>query len=138
MNTDCNILSAGKGKHLFCTLLEKDYGKSVSLGYIFYDKDGMLLEEPYLLEAKDFEEITDPQIENPEPSYFGLPESGFTYADAKAAVVKVYYSYDDQIALMLNYEEYPDRYAEAYQEMQQWREVAGEVAKKLVGEEDNE
>lgn len=128
-------LIADKGKVLYCTFLESNYGREVSLGYVYYDKDGVLLEEPYLLEAKDFEEITDPQIENPEPSYFGLPESGFTYADAKAAVVKVYYSYDDQIALMLNYEEYPDRYAEAYQEMQQWREVAGEVAKKLVGEE---
>lgn len=128
-------LIADKGKVLWCTFLEANYGREISLGYVYYDKDGQKLLEPYLLEAKDFEEITDPQIENPEPSYFGLPESGFTYADAKAAVVKVYYSYDDQIALMLNYEEYPDRYAEAYQEMQQWREVAGEVAKKLVGEE---
>ena len=126
-------LIADKGKVLYCIFLESNYGREVSLGYVYYDKEGVLLEEPYLLEAKDFEEITDPQIENPEPSYFGLPESGFTYADAKAAVVKVYYSYDDQIALMLNYEEYPEKYAEAYQEMQQWREVAAEVAKKLIG-----
>jgi hypothetical protein len=69
------------------------------------------------------------------PSYFGLPESGFTYAQAKAAVVKMYYSYDDRIALMLNYQENPEDYTTAYQEMQSWREVAGQVAKKLVGEE---
>lgn len=128
-------LIADKGKVLYCTFLESNYGREVSLGYVYYDKDGVLLEKPYLLEAKDFEEITDPQIENPEPSYFGLPESGFTYANAKAAVVKVYYSYDDQIALMLNYEEYPEKYEQLYQEMQQWREVAGQVAKELVGEE---
>lgn len=135
MNLNNSVLSAGKGKHLFCTLLEKDYGVSVSLGYIFYDKDGELLEEPYLLGEKDFEEIIDPQIENPQPSYFGLPESGFTYADAKAAVVKVYYSYDDQIALILNYARNPEQYEAAYNEMQAWRDVAGEVAKKLIGEE---
>lgn len=128
-------LIADKGKVLWCTFLEFNYGRDVSLGYVYYDKDNVLLEEPYLLEAKDFEEIVDPQITNPEPSYYGLPERGFTYADAKAAVVKVYYSYDDQIALMLNYDENPEKYEEAYREMQQWREVAGHVAKKLVGEE---
>lgn len=128
-------LIADKGKVLYCTFLESNYGREVGLGYIYYDKDGKRLEEPYLLELKDFKEILDPQIENPQPSYFGLPESGFTYADAKAAVVKVYYSYDDQIALMLNYAENPEEYADAYQEMQWWRDIAGQVAKKLVGEE---
>lgn len=128
-------LIADKGKVLYCTFLESNYGREVSLGYVYYDKDGVLLKEPYLLEAKDFEDITDPQIKNPEPNYFGLPERGFTYADAKAAVVKVYYSYDDQIALMLNYAKNPEQYQAAYGEMQAWRDIAGEVAKKLIGEE---
>ena len=135
MTKNGNKITADKGKVLYCTFLEANYGREVNLGYVYYDKDRVKLEEPYLLTENDFEEITDPAVENPTPSDYGLPEKGFTYADAKATVVKVYYSYDDQIALMLNYAENPEQYEVAYNEMQAWRDVAGEVAKKLVGEE---
>ena len=122
-------LIADKGKVLYCTFLESVYGKEVSLGNIYYDKNGILLKEPYLLEMKDFEEINegDAELYNNiiKPLIFNA-----SYADIKTAIIKLKYSNDDQIALMLNYQDDPEKYYEAYNEMQNWRDKASKLAKK--------
>lgn len=121
-------LIADKGKVLYCTFLESVYGKEISLGNIYYDKNGILLKEPYLLEMKDFREIDESDVElcqRINPLMFNA-----SYADIKTAIIKLKYSNDDQIALMLNYQDDSEKYYEAYNEMQDWRNKASELAKK--------
>jgi len=131
MKIDGNHIKAEIGKSLYCTWSESDFGHDVWLGYIYY-KNGIKLEIPYLLTENDFVEVEDSLIENGTASDFGLPHNGFTYAEAKSAIVKMYYSYDDQIALMLNYAKNPEEYKEKYQEMQAWRDIAAYIASRLT------
>ena len=119
-------LMADKGKVLYCTFLESVFGKEVSLGNIYYDKNGILLKEPYLLEMEDFKEIDESDIELCE----NIKPFNASYADIKTAIIKLKYSNDDQIALMLNYQDDSEKYYEAYNEMQDWRNKASELAKK--------
>lgn len=119
-------LIADKGKVLYCTFLESVYGKEISLGNIYYDKNGILLKEPYLLEMKDFREIDESDIELCE----NIKPFNASYADIKTAIIKLKYSNDDQIALILNYQDDPEKYYEAYNEMQNWRDKASKLAKK--------
>lgn len=55
-----------------------------------------------------------------------------SYAEVKSDVVKVRYSYDDQIALMINYQDDQEKYRKAYEEMQQWRNIASYIAKEIT------
>lgn len=119
-------LIADKGKVLYCTFLESIFGKEVSLGNIYYDKNGILLKEPYLLEMKDFKEIDESDIELCE----NIKPFNASYTDIKTTIIKLKYSNDDQIALILNYQDNPEKYYEAYNEMQNWRDKASELAKK--------
>ena len=130
MKKEGNQIKSDVGKTLLCNWDGENYGYEFWLGYAYY-KDGEALSEPYLLTENDFTEIDDPWIEEVTANELGL-QNGFTYGDAKAAVVKVRYSYDDQIALMLNYEENPQKYEEAYIDMQKWRDVASTIAKRLI------
>lgn len=97
---------------------------------------GQRMVPPYTYTESDFSEVDDPDFPVFTKESLGLPD-GFSYADAKAAVVKTRYSYDDQIALMLNYERQPGTYGMDYEEMQYWRDIATEVAQRLVEEEGN-
>lgn len=54
-----------------------------------------------------------------------------TYADAKKFVVSKRYTNDDQIAIMLNKDE-DEESALAFQKMQEWREWASILAKKIM------
>ena len=60
----------------------------------------------------------------------GAPET-MDYKGIKAAIIKVKYSNDDQIAIILNREDSQEDEAR-YQEMQRWREFAAGVAKIVV------
>ena len=131
MNREGNILTASSGKILHCLWDGSDRGRRTALGCEHY-RGGERLEKPYLLTEEDFVETDDPWIGEVSAADLGLKE-GFTYADAKAAVVKMRYSQDDQMALMLNYAEDPDGYGDAYREMQSWRKVAAMVAGRLTG-----
>lgn len=95
---------------------------------------GERMEPPYNYTQADFEEVDDPDFPTLTKESLGL-QDGFSYADAKSAVVKTRYSYDDQIALMLNHERDPETYGADYDEMQYWRDIATEVAQRLVEEE---
>ena len=118
-----NIIVAEKGKVLFYKPEQKVWGKSARLA----DYKGHILEE------SDFEEV---DISNADGFAVidGL-EFDFrnkSYAYIKTTIIKIRYSNDDQIALMLNHEKSPQDYAEAYAAMQQWRDYAAEVANQLT------
>lgn len=55
-----------------------------------------------------------------------------TYADAKKFVVEKKYSNDDQIAIILNKDEDDEESMLAYQKMQEWRDWASVVARKII------
>ena len=55
-----------------------------------------------------------------------------TYADYKKAIIQKKYSNDDQIAIILNKDSGDDLDILAYQKMQEWREWASIVAKKIM------
>ena len=54
------------------------------------------------------------------------------YGDYKKAIVQKKYSNDDQIAIILNKDNGLEEDLFAYQKMQEWREWASTVAKKIV------
>jgi hypothetical protein len=54
------------------------------------------------------------------------------YGDYKKAIIQKKYSNDDQIAIMLNKDSGLEEDLFAYQKMQEWREWASIVAKKIV------
>lgn len=60
-----------------------------------------------------------------------LIENG-TYDDYKTKMIKVRYSNDDQIAIMLNKDSRDEEDALAYQKMQEWREYAAKIAKNII------
>lgn len=55
-----------------------------------------------------------------------------TYADYKKALIKKKYSNDDQIAIMLNKDSGEEIDLLAYDKMQEWREWASIVAKRIL------
>ena len=54
------------------------------------------------------------------------------YGDYKKAIIQKKYSNDDQIAIMLNKDSGLEEDLFAYQKMQEWREWASVVAKKIM------
>ena len=54
------------------------------------------------------------------------------YGDYKRAMVQKKYSNDDQIAIILNKDSGEEADLEAYTKMQEWREWASVVAKKVI------
>lgn len=55
-----------------------------------------------------------------------------TYADYKKAIIQKKYSNDDQIAIMLNKDSGEEIDLLAYQKMQEWRDWASLVVKKIM------
>ena len=128
MVVEGSYIIADLGKVLYCTFDGVMYGREVILGYVYYAK-GEPLQEAHLLTAEEFIEIEDPLIAEMKAKYDGKTPS---YAEVKSDVVKVRYSYDDQIALMINYQDDPEKYRKAYEEMQQWRNIASYIAKEIT------
>lgn len=55
--------------------------------------------------------------------------SGLSYEGIKSTIIKSRYSYDDQIAIMLNKDSGDETDIMYYDKMQQWREFAADIAK---------
>lgn len=135
MKLEGNTLIADKGKDLFCTFNEINYGNEVTLGLVFFDKENKKLKIPYLLKKEDFEERETKELQKYTKEYVQkLIEKNnkkeFTYGNIKEAVVMEFYSHSDQIALMINYQDNPEKYKEEYKKMQKLREFASIVASK--------
>ena len=115
-----DIIRADKDKVLFYKPENRIWGKAARLAKY---KDHILTED-------DFEEVSEDLIVviDDKSYYF----RGMSYAEIKMFVIKLHYSNDDQIALMLNYQSNPSKYEQAYQNMQNWRDYAGNIASKYV------
>lgn len=121
-----NTIIAENGKELFRKADNWCFGTELTLGYTYYI-GGKKLDEPKLEVPEDYEE------------HFAIYTDGgvaavdeLDYKVIKTEVVKLKYSNDDQIALMLNWQANPEAYQERYDEMQAWRDYAGEVARKYA------
>lgn len=60
--------------------------------------------------------------------YFMVRPKSLEYGDIKAAMIKMRYSNDDQMAIILNRDQSPEDTV-LYQKMQEWRQFASEVAR---------
>lgn len=123
MKIDGNKITAEKHLALRRIADKVIFGNEVYLGYTYYI-NGKLLPEPKLEVPEDYEEVLPLEIEG---NTYYLEE--YTYTAIKTFVVKLKYSNDDQIALMLNWQANPEAYQERYDAMQAWRDYAGDVAR---------
>ena len=82
------------------------------------------------LQEEDFAEIEeDDVVEIDGTSYVFC---GWEYNDVVEFIIKLHYSYDSQFAIILNYQQDPETGKEDYDEMQNWRDFAKEVARKYI------
>ena len=115
-----NIIKADEGKILIYKPENKIWGRAARLAQY----------KGHTLTEEDFEEVDDSNLECIDNVWYDF--RNMSYADIKTLIIKLHYSNDDQIALMLNYQSDPDRYKEKYDIMQDWRSYASEIAKKYT------
>ncbi len=115
-----NIIKAEEGKILIYKPENKPWGKAARLAQY----------KGHTLTEEDFEEVDEGDLECIDNVWYDF--RNMSYADIKTRIIKLHYSNDDQIALMLNYQSDPDRYKEKYDIMQDWRSYASEIAKKYT------
>ena len=121
MKVHKEYIEADDGKILNCIWDGLYRGKTAYLGKVFY-KDKIKLENPYELKVEDFEELDEDSLEVIDNKCFYF--KNMSYSEIKTTIIKLHYSNDDQIAIMLNNDE------EKMREMQEWREFASLTAKK--------
>lgn len=107
-----DIIKADEGKILRYKPENKLWGKAARLAQY---KGHTLIEE-------DFEEVDESNLECIDNIWYDF--RNMSYAAIKTLIIKLHYSNDDQIAIMLNNNE------EKMREMQEWREFASLTAKK--------
>ena len=115
-----DIIKAEEGKLLYYIPENIIWGKAARLAKY----------KEHQLTIEDFEEIDENGVECIDGIQYNF--KGMTYAAIKTFIIKLHYSNDDQIALMLNYQSNPSKYEQAYQNMQNWRDYAGNIASKYV------
>lgn len=108
-----DIIKAEEGKLLYCTYTHQVWGKAARLATLF---EHQLVEE-------DFEEVDESDFELIDGVYYDFRNKPYTYI--KTFIIKLHYTNNDQIAIMLNNDEYK------MTEMQAWREYATKIAKKF-------
>ena len=77
----------------------------------------------YILTIEDFKEVDENLYENIDDVWYDF--SNWDYAQLKTFIIKLHYSNDDRIAIILNNDE------DKIREMQEWRDYASEIAKKI-------
>lgn len=98
---------------------------------IIWGKAARLVEyKGHKLTIEDFNEVSESEFECIDNVWYDF--RNHTYAYIKTFIVKLHYSNDDQIALMLNYQDNPEKYNDVYITMQEWRDYAGRIAKKYT------
>lgn len=106
-----DIIKADEGKILLYKLENKLWGKASRLA----------IYKGHTLTEEDFEEVDESNLECIDNTWYDF--RNMSYAAIKTFIIKLHYSNDDQIAIMLNNNE------EKMREMQEWREFASRVAK---------
>lgn len=124
MTVEDNVIRSAGGKVLRRKSDGAVFGTELSLGYTYWI-GGVKQTPPVLEKPEDYEDVTEVKVSDTESVY----TNDLSYSNLKAMIVKLRYSYDDQIALMLNYMEKPEEYKERYDAMLMWRDVAGEAAR---------
>ena len=116
-----NIIKAEECKLLVYTPTGELWGKAARLSVY----NGRQLTED------DFEEVDDSEFECIDKVWYDF--RGKSYAHIKTFIIKLHYSNDDQIAIMLNNEiDMSGEATDRYREMQEWREYASSIAKKYT------
>ncbi len=115
-----DIIKAEEGKILIYKPENKLWGKAARLSTY----------KGHTLTEEDFEEVDESNLECIDNVWYDF--RGMSYADIKTLIIKLHYSNDDQIALMLNYQSDPNEYKEKYDVMQNWRSYASGIAKKYT------
>lgn len=125
MIIDGNKITADEGKLLLRKADNLLFGKELTLGYTHYI-NGERVNPPHLEVPEDYQDSD--YIEVDGSSY---PVTSFDYAYLKDYIVKLKYSPEDQIAILCNIGLDPENtyYKQRYNDMQVWREHAGEIAK---------
>ena len=107
-----NIIKADEGKVLVYKLENKLWGKAARLATY----------KGHTLTEEDFEEVDESNLECIDNVWYDF--RNMSYAAIKTLIIKLHYSNDDQIAIMLNDDE------DKMRDMQEWREFASLTAKK--------
>ena len=115
-----DILIAGKGKLLYYPAENIVWGKAVRL--VTY--------KGHQLTVDDFSEIDETDVVDIGGVNYVFYNQ--KYVDIVGFVPPPHYTYDAQITLMLNYRGFPNQYQEKYNEMQEWKKFAKEVAKRFT------
>lgn len=125
MIIDGNKITADEGKLLLRKADNLLFGKELILGYTWYI-NGELINPPHLEVPEDYQDSD--YIEVDGASY---PVTSFEYSYLVDKIVKIKYSPEDQIAILCNINLDPDNenYIQRYNDMQNWRAKAKEIAK---------
>lgn len=125
MIIDGNKITADEGKLLLRKADNLLFGKELALGYTWYI-NGERIDPPHLEVPEDYRDSD--YIEVDGSSY---PVTSFYYAYLVDKIVKIKYSPEDQIAILCNINLDPDNenYIQRYNDMQEWRAKAKEIAK---------
>lgn len=114
-----DIIKAEEGKILLYKPENKLWGKAARLAQY----------KGHILTEEDFEEIDESEFECIDNVWYDF--KNMSYAAIKTFIIKLHYSIDDQLAIMLNNEiDMSGEATERYREMQEWREYATTIAKK--------
>lgn len=116
-----DIIKAEEDKILLYKPENKIWGKAARLASY----------KGHALTEEDFEEVDENELEYIDGVYYNF--RGQSYATIKTFIIKLHYSNDDQLAIMLNNEiDMSGEATENYRKMQEWREFASEVARKYA------
>lgn len=139
MKIEGNKIIADEGMVLIRKSDNLFVGKQIGLGYTWYVR-GKKLDTARLEVPEDYTEIEEAELdERIMISGMAWPAPEADYSVLKDYLVKVKYSPEDQIAILCNLQLNPNNatYRQKYEEMQEWRQLAGNVAleylEKLAG-----
>lgn len=97
-------------------------------GKVLVTADGRGIRLPYKEGADYQEEDVDKDVKHHPDGSIGVIGLNMKPVDVKKKIIKYLFSYDDQIAIMLNKDQ-SNEAKEVYDFMQRWRDFAGELAK---------
>jgi hypothetical protein len=113
-----DIIKAEQGKILVYKPDNKIWGEAARLASY----------KGHILTEEDFEEVDKSELECIENVWYDF--RNMSYAAIKTLIIKLHYSNDDQIAIMLNNEiDMSGEATDRYREMQEWREYATSIAR---------
>ena len=125
MIIDGNRIIADEGKLLLRKADNLLFGKELTLGYTWYI-NGERINPPYLEVPEDYRDSDYIEVEGS-----NVPVDSFDYSYLVDKIVKLKYSPEDQIAILcnINLDSTNESYIKRYNDMQNWRTTAKEIAK---------